>query len=40
LPLPVPALKTPHENALDDGPGWAKHNYATSEVNSYFALGE
>src|SRR5882724_9223755 len=22
LPLPVPALKTPHENALDDGPGW------------------
>jgi hypothetical protein len=40
LPLPVPALKTPHENALDDGPGWRQHNYAISEVNSYFALGE
>jgi hypothetical protein len=35
VPLPVPALKTPHENALVDGSGWAKHNYAPSEVNNY-----
>jgi hypothetical protein len=40
VPLPIPALRTPPEGALDFGSGWAQHNYAISEVNGYFALGE
>ena len=40
VPLPIPALRTPPEGALDFGSGWVQHNYAISEVNSYFAHGE
>src|SRR5215467_2985974 len=39
VPRPLPALKTPHENAPRRWTGSAQDNYAESEVKHFFTVG-